>query len=762
MAQVEQAKRVLQAGIVGCGRVADHHARAIKAAGARLAGVADVNLENARRLAQTHGVENAYGSLEELLQGHALDVVHVVTPPAYHYECAKTAIEYGCSVLVEKPMVYSAEQAADLYERAARNHVSVCPDFILMFHPKMQQVMGLLESGQLGRALHVDSHLRIDPGVLQAAEIREAAGLHWSYKLPGGVLHNYITHPLYMALYFAGKLRGLTVSGRDFGMLPQNLVDHLTVQIDGEKCSASIMLSFHVQPAIQEMRVYCEKGNVYINFDWQIVTVETPGAVPRIVHRALGTYFHAARLSRESTGSIWKFVRHKIVPYAGLRLLTTRFYDSILQSTPPPISRELTMDVAQAEDMIIAGAGKLHLDLEDRPSRQANVSRPERVLVTGAAGYVGSHVVKQLVSAGYYVRALVRSASRVERLESLGIEIVFGDVRSREAVESAAQGMDVIVHLAAAVSGRRDFMVETAVAGTRNIASVAAEQQMKRVIYISSMSVYDFLKLKDGDLITEDSPLEDSPEVRGAYTVAKRQAEDVALSHLSDQNPAWTILRPSVIVGRGRDLAAQVGKQIGNTLICLSPSRKNLRLVHVEEVGLAVVRLLEHPNSQGQVFTISQDPVSLRQFVDTCIRPAHHGKLRAIYVPYFMILPAAKTFGILKKVTGRGPGLDRSQLIYAYRDVGVDSSRLRRETGWEPRQKILPSLVAELTPDSPPAQGSTEDNPAPPNSVALEPAPLQAFIPLPATDAWRDQNAELGTPQESGISKMASSNDGKE
>ena len=318
MAQVEQPKRVLQAGIVGCGRVADHHARAIKAAGARLAGVADVNLENARRLAQTHGVENAYGSVQELLQAHALDVVHVVTPPAYHYECAKTAIEYGCSVLVEKPMVYSAEQAADLYERAARNNVSVCPDFILMFHPKMQQVMRLLDSGRLGRALHVDSHLRIDPGVLQAAEIREAAGLHWSYKLPGGVLHNYITHPLYMALYFAGKLRGLTVSGRDFGILPQNLVDHLTVHIDGEKCSASIMLSFHVQPAIQDMRIYCEKGNVYINFDWQIATVETPAAMPRIVNRALGTYLDAARLSRESTGSIWEFVRHKIVPYAGL------------------------------------------------------------------------------------------------------------------------------------------------------------------------------------------------------------------------------------------------------------------------------------------------------------------------------------------------------------------------------------------------------------------------------------------------------------
>jgi 2-alkyl-3-oxoalkanoate reductase len=695
MARVKEPKRALQVGIIGCGRVADYHVRAIKAANTQLVGIADVNLESARRLARLHGVQKAYGSMEELLGTHQLDVVHIVTPPAYHYECAKTAIEHGASVLVEKPVVFTQPQAADLYDRAAKNQVFVCPDFILLFHPKMQKVLWLLESGRFGKVVHVDSHLRVDPGVLQSPDLREAPGLHWSYKLPGGVLHNYITHPLYMALHFTGPLNDLAVSGRSFGRLPQQLVDHLTIQIEGERCTASVLLSFHLQPATQDLRIYCEKGNVYINFDWQIVVVESHDSLPRIVNRALATYLQAGQLARESTSSLWRLARRKVVPYAGLHILTSRFYQSISQSAPPPISRELTMDVVKAEELIIQGAGKLHLDTHDRLSRQTNVRNSDRVLVTGGTGYVGFHVVKQLVNAGYYVRTMARPASRVERLETLGVEVMFGDVRCVEDVKRAGEGMDLIVHLAAAISGRPDFMIEAAVQGTRNIASVAAQQQIKRVIYVSSMSVYNFHKLRNGDRITEDSPLEDKPELRGAYTLAKRNAEDVALAHLKEQSPSWTILRPSVVVGKGRDLASQVGKQIGSTLICLSSPRNELRIIHVEEVAAAIVELLRSENAQGQIFNLSHDSVSVRQYVDACVQPGQPGRLRVIYVPYFVAWLVSKTFGVLKKVTGRGFGFNQHQLSYMYRNVGADSSHLSRQIGWQPRIKILPTLAAE-------------------------------------------------------------------
>src|SRR5207237_7051441 len=80
----------LRIGIVGCGKVAEHHARFIKALdNAQLIAVADVNEEAAHRFAETHGIPHIRATIDDLLDATALDVLHVITPPAYHYACAK-------------------------------------------------------------------------------------------------------------------------------------------------------------------------------------------------------------------------------------------------------------------------------------------------------------------------------------------------------------------------------------------------------------------------------------------------------------------------------------------------------------------------------------------------------------------------------------------------------------------------------------------------------------------------------------------------
>lgn len=698
----DKNNNVLRIGIVGCGRVAQYHARGVCAfAGARLVGVADLNQESARRMAKEYKVEGVYSTLEELLRSTNVDVIHVVTPPAYHYECAKAAIEHGASVLVEKPVAFTSQEVADLYERAAKNNVLVCPDFIQLFHSKMRDAVTAVESGRLGRVVHVDSQMRLDPAVLSTPEMQEGKGVHWSFKLPGGLMHNYITHPLYTALYFTGRLKDLSVSTKSGGTLPQGLTDHFAVQIEGEACTATVLMSLLPKPFAQDVRIFCENGTVYVNFDSQTLLIEAPGSLPRIVNRGLANFFLAGRLTGQATSNILRFVGGKVIPYEGLTTLTALFYESILSGGQPPVSRELAVDVVRAEEMIFERGGKLHVDTQDRPAGEAPASGQERVLVTGAAGYVGSHLVRHLIEAGYYVRALARPTSHIERIESLGIEIFFGDMRSFEDVSRAAAGMDVIVHTAAAVSGRREFMLDTALNGTRNVAEAAMQQAIQRVIYVSSMSVYDYLKLKDGDRITETSPLEEEPEVRGAYTLAKRQAEDVALSHLQDAKPAWTILRPSVVVGSGRDTFGTVGKKMGRILICMAGPKKQLRLVHVEEVASAIIEVLKNKSTEHQIFTLSQPSMELREYVKTVCK-RHEGRLHVVYIPYSAAWLGARTLGMLKKLTGKGATIHPRQLTYLYRDVSADASSLVRHTGWEPERQPLRRLVAELAPEAKP------------------------------------------------------------
>ena len=329
-------------------------------------------------------------------------------------------------------------------------------------------------------------------------------------------------------------------------------------------------------------------------------------------------------------------------------------------------------------------------------SRQLSVHNSERILVTGASGYVGLVLVRALVRHGYYVRALVRPTSSVGRLKQLGVEIYLGDVRRLEDVNAAAEGMDIIVHLAAGLHGSPGFIVDACVEGTQNVSKAALSQGAKRVLYMSSMSVYDMAKLRNGQHITEDSPLEERPEIRGAYSLGKRRAEEIALGHLADSRPAWTIIRPSLIVGNGSSVTAPVGWLVGKNLICLGRRRKRLLLIHVEDVVTAILQLIRNENTKGHVYTLSHpDTITLQQYVKTRIQRDQVKSVRLICIPYFVARLASLVAAAAKKIIRRGPTLNRRRLLSMYRDVCAGSELLSRHTGWQPPAGLLERLARE-------------------------------------------------------------------
>lgn len=214
---------------------------------------------------------------------------------------------------------------------------------------------------------------------------------------------------------------------------------------------------------------------------------------------------------------------------------------------------------------------------------------------------------------------------------------------------------------------------------------------------MSSMSIYDYLKLRDGDVITERSPLEEFPESRGTYSLAKRRGEDVALSHLQDESPSWTVLRPSVIVGKGHDIFLPAGVRVGQFLICPSAAQKHLRLIHVEDVAAAIIELIQNGGTRGRLFTLSQpEPLTLREYVEGYIRANGHRNLRVVYFPYWLASLGMRGMTVLAKLRGKGPGLNQRRLAYLYRDVYASSQALEDQTGWRPREGLLERLKQEI------------------------------------------------------------------
>ena len=145
-----------------------------------------------------------------------------------------------------------------------------------------------------------------------------------------------------------------------------------------------------------------------------------------------------------------------------------------------------------------------------------------KALVTGAGGFLGRHVVTALLGRGAEVRAMVRPAAAVE---SLGwpdsVEVVRADLRSSRDLERAFDGVDVLVHLAAAVSGGEDAQFAATVVGTERLLQAMAGTSCRRVVLASSFSVYDWsLKARKAKPISKP-PSSTTPMVNGSVISAR-------------------------------------------------------------------------------------------------------------------------------------------------------------------------------------------------------------------------------------------------
>src|SRR3954471_566681 len=135
-----------------------------------------------------------------------------------------------------------------------------------------------------------------------------------------------------------------------------------------------------------------------------------------------------------------------------------------------------------------------------------------RALVTGANGFLGRHVVNALLARGIEVRAMVRPATHVEALGwPSSVEIFKADLRTSRELVRAFEGVDVLLHLAAVVSGGEDAQFAGTVAGSERLLEAMASSPCRRLVLCSSFSVYDYSSTRL--TLDERSPLHQVPDV---------------------------------------------------------------------------------------------------------------------------------------------------------------------------------------------------------------------------------------------------------
>jgi nucleoside-diphosphate-sugar epimerase len=309
-----------------------------------------------------------------------------------------------------------------------------------------------------------------------------------------------------------------------------------------------------------------------------------------------------------------------------------------------------------------------------------------KVLVTGAAGFLGRYVVTELLRRGHRPRVLLRPASGARRLGWDGdVEVARGDLRAAETLAGVAADADAVLHLATPVSGDAEQAFTTAVTGTEHLIAALAGSAVRRIVLASSVTVYDWSALRG--TATEESPLVDDPWARGGYTVAKLWQERVAERGAAALGCALTVLRPGFIWGPGHPLPAGIGPSFGALHLVVS-GRDRLPATYVENCAHCFVTALEHERAAGRVYNVVDGcGISPWRFMTAHKRATSRG--RRVPVPY----PVVRGSALLARATarrlfehgGRLPSvLDPPRSEARFKPIRWSSERLECELGWRP------------------------------------------------------------------------------
>jgi uncharacterized protein YbjT (DUF2867 family) len=286
------------------------------------------------------------------------------------------------------------------------------------------------------------------------------------------------------------------------------------------------------------------------------------------------------------------------------------------------------------------------------------------ILITGATGYIGRHLVARLVAQGERPRCLVRDINRAKRiLHTDKVELVKGATTSLTSLDAAVQGVDTIVHAAFLTADRKQSVdneyEKTNVQGTANLINAAKKAGVKRIIEISGLGT--------------------KPDKPGSYMQGRYLAEKM----LKESGLAWTIIQPSVLFGKNapfiKGLAdlirtAPVVPLIGGGKIMFQP-------IWVEDVVAVIIKVLQDPTgATNRTYTIGGPAYySFSQIIDILLKTMHKQRIKAPAPLSLVAVGAAVMEAVLPK-----PPITKAAMTLFTFDNTTDLKSVERDFGFTP------------------------------------------------------------------------------
>ncbi|HXI82736.1 MAG TPA: NAD-dependent epimerase/dehydratase family protein [Verrucomicrobiae bacterium] len=677
-------------GLVGAGYVSEFHIKALKRlSNVRLVGITDLDVARAKATVQSFGIA-AFPSLK-VMAAEGLDVVHVLTPPTSHVAVALEALSLGCHVLVEKPLATSVEDCDQLIAESQARGLRVCVNHSLLGDPIVKRALALVKAGAIGEVLTFD--------YLRSSNYPPYRGgsLPLHYREGGYPFRDLGVHALYLSQEFLGNIEDVHAEFRASGVKdsdPDLHFDEWRAIARCAKGTSNIQLSWNVKPLQHQIILQGTRGTLRADLFAMYLTRRRHTLLPKAAERVVNALIESISSAAQLMWNAALFIAGEVQPYQGLHNFVHAFYESLTTSALMPATLEQGREVVRWTERVARDAdhAKAKLYSQYQPS-----GRPV-VVVTGANGQLGRAFVNRLIKEEEFVRLFVRRLPPSEILHHPQVEVVLGDLGDPAAVDRALENATAVFHIGAAMGGGWAAHEAATITGTRNVVDACLKRNVPKMVYISSLSVIDWVGHPANQPVTESATLEPAPQQRGYYTQAKLEAERIVRAAAQERGLSAVILRPGQIWNETSPLiSAAVGIRVGGRLVVIGDDSNLLPLVHMDDVVEAIVLATQSTFRSGEVFQFVDDELMSREELVRLYTVKREPRLHVWRIPLKLACFAASGIEALANLLKRPAPISPYRLRSAVAPLVFDCTKAREQLGWQPRAHTRESLRKLLT-----------------------------------------------------------------
>jgi len=313
-----------------------------------------------------------------------------------------------------------------------------------------------------------------------------------------------------------------------------------------------------------------------------------------------------------------------------------------------------------------------------------------KILITGAAGFIGEFVLSEVLRREHQVIALVRSSVPAQWQDIQNLEVLRCDLRHAQVLDLKDKGIDVVLHLAAATKGSMTQQYQDTVIGTRNLLNAARRAGICRIVGISSIAVLDYRSVRPMALIDEQVPAA-RYDGMGVYTTAKLEQESLFLNFGREGANSCGILRPGLVYDQSRLVAAHAG--VVKDLICLLVSHcGEVPTIEVHGLARAIANAAERELMGCEVIHLVDDQLPGQQDYIAGLRRRSLLPPGGIVIPWRVLQGVFGLLGIMLTVGGFGAKLPEVLLPRVFsarlKPFRFSNSKAKEMLDWTPGREF--------------------------------------------------------------------------